>query len=260
MSLRTGAPVATRLRDPGLPPAGPRVGRVHPVVSLADRIAEAFTPLGFEVVDLPLLATAADNFDVLGYPADHPTRTRLTFSPADGVVLTTHSSAGVPALLRRAAPGPLRALLVGSCFRNETGSAYSNSQFTQAEGVVVQPGLGLPDLAGLFDRLVTGLFGAGHRWWLKRSDYPFTAPGFALDIECPVCEDGCPECRQRGRVEIGAGGVLRDEVLTACGYPPGRTTALSFGCSLERLLRLDYGLTDIRELLINDTRVLEQFD
>lgn len=260
--MRPGAsaPVAARLCDPGLPPAGPRVGRLHPVVALADRIVEAFTPLGFAVADLPLLATSADNFDVLGYPADHPTRTRLTFSLADRTVLTTHSSAGVPALLRRAAPGPLRALLVGSCFRNETGSAFSNSQFTQAEGVVVQPGLGLPDLVGLFDRLVSGLFGPAHRWWLKRSDYPFTAPGFALDIDCPVCTDGCPECRHRGRVEIGAGGMLRDEVLVACGYPVGQTTALSFGCSLERLIRLEHGLTDIRDLLVNDTRVLEQFE
>ncbi len=61
-------------------------------------------------------------------------------------------------------------------------------------------------------------------------------------------------------MEIAAGGVLRDEVLTAGGYRAGHLTGLSFGCSLERLLRLRHGIDDIRELLVNDTRVLEQFD
>ncbi|AGL14986.1 strongly similar to phenylalanyl-tRNA synthetase alpha chain [Actinoplanes sp. N902-109] len=246
-------------RDPGLPGAGPRLGGPHPVPATVGLVAGAFRPLGFEVLDLPLLAAEADNFDLLGYPADHPTRTQLTFFPADGVVLRTHASSGVLPLLRRSAPGPVRALLVGTCFRNEKASAYSAAQFTQIDGVVVQPGLGLPDLLGLAGVLVGGVFGAEHPWWLVRSGYPFTAPGFALEITCPLCTGGCEECQDRGRIEIGSAGLLSREVLAAGGYPAG-TTGVSFGCSVERLLRLTRGLTDIRVLLANDPAVLAQFD
>jgi len=247
--------------DPGLPPAGPRVGRPHPVAVMVDRICEVFAPLGFDVIDLPLLETAEDNFELLGYPADHPTRTRLTFFPEPGVVLRTHASSGSLGVMRRAAPDPVRALLVATCFRNELASPASTPQFTQIDGVVVQPELGLPDLMGLFEELVTGLFGPGHPWWLRRGNYPFNVPGFALDVLCPACagEDACETCRE-GRVEIGAGGLLRRDVLAAGGHDPDRTAALSFGCSVERLLKLTHGLEDIRELLVNDTRVLEQFD
>jgi phenylalanyl-tRNA synthetase alpha subunit len=45
----------------------------HPVAAIVARMADAFQPWGFTVRDLPLLATERDNFDLLGYPADHPT-------------------------------------------------------------------------------------------------------------------------------------------------------------------------------------------
>ncbi|MBB5938985.1 tRNA ligase subunit PheS family protein [Streptomyces zagrosensis] len=259
-ALRPTPEVAAARCDPGLPPAGPRIGRPHPVSALADRVSDLYVRLGFDVVRLPLLEHEEDNFDLLGYPPDHPTRTRLTFFPAPGIVLRSHASSGILGVLRRAAPGPARALLVATCFRNELASPYSTPQFTQIDGVVVQPDLGLPDLVGLFDTLVAGLFGPEHPRWLRRGRQPYNAPGFALDIACPRCADGCDECSGRGRVEIAAGGVLRDEVLTAGGYRAGHLMGLSFGCSLERLLRLRHGIDDIRELLVNDTRVLEQFD
>ncbi|MFD3325498.1 hypothetical protein [Streptomyces sp. NPDC058701] len=252
--------VADARCDPGLPPAGPRTGRPHPVAALVDRIGDLFTPLGFDIVDLPLMESADDNFDVLGYPRDHPTRTRLSFFPAPDLVLRTHATSGGPRAMRAAAPGPLRTLLVGTCFRNELSSPYSGSQFTQIDGLVVQPATGLPDLMGLFDRLVSGLFGRGHPWRVRRGDYPFASPGFAVEVACPRCGPGCDECEGRGHVEIGAGGLLRDDVLTAGGYAPDRVVGLSFGCSVERLMRLTHGLTDIRELLVNDPRLLEQFD
>ncbi|MFF4545787.1 hypothetical protein [Streptomyces sp. NPDC001435] len=252
--------VADARCDPGLPPAGPRTGRPHPVAALVDRIGDLFVPLGFDLVQLPLLESVRDNFDVLGYPPDHPTRTRLSLLPAPDVVLRTHATSGGPRAMRAAAPGPLRALLVGTCFRNELSSPYSGSQFTQIDGLVVQPDVGLPELMGLFDRLVSGLFGPGHPWRVRRGGYPFAAPGFAVEVACPRCGPGCDECEGRGHVEIGAGGLLRAQVLTAGGYDPHRVTGLSFGCSVERLLRLSHGLTDIRELLVNDMRLLEQFE
>ncbi|WP_256224086.1 hypothetical protein [Streptomyces sp. ok210] len=246
--------------DPGLPPAGPRTGRPHPVAALVDRIGDLFVPLGFDIAHLPLLESVRDNFDVLGYPQNHPTRTRLSFFPAPDVVLRTHASSGGPHAMRACAPGPLRTLLVATCFRNELSSAYSGSQFTQIDGLVVQPEVGLPDLMGLFDRLVSGLFGQGHPWRVRRGDYPFASPGFAVDVACPRCGPGCDECEGRGHIEIGAGGILREQVLAAGGYDPDQVGGLSFGCSVERLLRLSHGLADIRELLVNDIRLLEQFD
>ncbi|QHF95409.1 hypothetical protein DEH18_17770 [Streptomyces sp. NHF165] len=255
-----GAAAAADLSDPGLPPAGPRIGRPHPVAALVERITACFVPLGFDVTNLPLLATEDDNFDLLGYPPGHPTRTRLTFHPAPGVVLRTQASSGIAEVLRQARPGPARALLVATCFRNEPPAPHSGPQFTQIDGVVAQPGLALPDLMGLFDVFVRGVFGAGCAWQLTRCDYPFVDPGFALSIACPHCGSGCATCWDRGRVEVCTGGVLRDEVLTASGYAPGRTTGLSFGCSVERLLRYLHGLHDMRELLANDPRVLEQFE
>jgi phenylalanyl-tRNA synthetase alpha chain len=135
-------------------------------------------------------------------------------------VLRTHASSGIPAVLREAT-GPVRALLV--------------------------------------EVMVEALFGPDHPWWLNRGHYPFTTPGFAVEVACPRCTGGCGECHRRGRVEIGSGGLLAREVLAACGCPDD-LTGVSFGCSVERLLRLSHGVTDIRSLLGGDAGFLAQFD
>jgi phenylalanyl-tRNA synthetase alpha chain len=243
-----------------MPPVSPWIGRRHPILRTADAVVDAFVPLGFTVRDLSLLATVADSFDALAYRDDHPVRTTLSFSPEPSIVLRTHATSGVPAALRDAAPDPFRMLLTGFCFRNEAPTSHSNFQFLQLDGIVVQPDLGLHHLRGLFGVLVAAAFGAGHRWRVRPCDFPFTSPGFALEVICPWCEDGCSICRGRAWSEVGAGGLLTDALLASAGYDPGIMQAVSFGCSIERLLQLRHGLEDIRPLLRNDPELSARLD
>jgi phenylalanyl-tRNA synthetase alpha chain len=245
--------------DPTMPAVNPWIGCRHPIDVVLDDIAEAFVPLGFAVHDLPLLEHSVDNFDRLGFPPEHPNQTRLSFRVGPDAVFRSHTTSGCFGIMRAAAPEPVRALLIGSCFRNEAPSPASNVQFTQLDGVAVQPGLGMPDLCGLLEVLVDAVIAHGHPWRLRQVRYPFTAPGFAVDVRCPRCTNGCQFCRGRGWAEIGAGGLLTDDVIAAGGYRPDEVRAVSFGCSVERLIGLRHGLDDIRELLLNDPRLLEQF-
>jgi len=48
-------------------------------------------------------------------------------------------------------------------------------------------------------------------------------------------------------------------VFKAVGYDPDRVTGFAFGCGLDRIAMLRYDIPDIRLLLENDLRFLEQF-
>jgi phenylalanyl-tRNA synthetase alpha chain len=48
-------------------------------------------------------------------------------------------------------------------------------------------------------------------------------------------------------------------VLEAVGYSPERLTGFAFGMGVERMAMVRHGINDIRHLVDNDLRFLEQF-
>src|SRR5215470_5333627 len=128
----------------------PQGGR-HPVTMTADRLADVFVAMGYEVAEGPEVEAEWYNFDALNIPPDHPARemqdTLFIASPPgtetnSGIVLRTHTS---PVLTR---PLPLYVVSPGKVYRNEALDATHLPVFYQIEGLAVDEGLTMADLRG----------------------------------------------------------------------------------------------------------------
>jgi len=60
-------------------------------------------------------------------------------------------------------------------------------------------------------------------------------------------------------LELLGAGMVHPKVFEAVGYDAERYTGFAFGIGIDRVAMLKYGIPDIRLLLENDLRFLEQF-
>ena len=251
-------------------PAGAR----HPVSALADRLADVFIPMGYEVAEGPEVEAEWYNFDALNFPPDHPAREMQdTFFVAgqggaarSGMVLRTHTSpVQIRAMLTR--PLPLYVVSPGKCFRSDPLDATHSPVFHQIEGLAVDEGLTMADLRGAITAFVDAMFGEGLRTRLRPDFFPFTEPSADVSMECHVCrgesvKPGAPPCRvckSQGWIEIAGCGMVNPRVLRACGIDPDRYSGFAFGLGIERSLMIRNGLSDIRDAIEGDVRFTTAF-
>ncbi|WP_329563881.1 tRNA ligase subunit PheS family protein [Kitasatospora sp. NBC_01266] len=247
--------------DPTVPPVDQDPGGLHPITLLTRECLRHFGELGFAHLDSPWVETVAHSFDILGVPADHPTRglDRSFYLSAD-TLLRSHTTASQAGVLERERPaGPMRFVVTGPCFRNGVPTPRTHTQFHQFEVVALGPQIRLSDLKGLTLGFVEDVMGPGFAPRFRFRSFPYASPGVAVDVDCRPCGTaGCELCRGSGRLEIMGGGMLVPEILRI-GCDPARTRGLALAISLERVLALRHGLRDIRHFLQNDLRVLTQF-
>jgi phenylalanyl-tRNA synthetase alpha chain len=266
-------------------PAGAR----HPVTTVADRLADVFVAMGYEIAEGPEVEDEWYNFDALNFPPDHPARetqdtffvagpdaraenTRAASSAAansgagSGVVLRTHTSpVQIRSMLTR--PLPLYVVSPGKCFRSDTLDATHSPVFHQIECLAVDEGLTMADLRGAITAFVDAMFGEGLRTRLRPDFFPFTEPSVDVSMECHVCRgasarpggEPCRVCRSQGWIEIAGAGMVNPRVLVACGIDPDRYSGFAFGLGIERTLMIRHGVTDIRDTVDGDVRFSRAF-
>jgi len=252
-------------------------GARHPVTMLADKLADVFVAMGYEVAEGPEVEAEWYNFDALNIPPDHPARemqdTLFVAPPEDapegtrsGLVLRTHTSpVQIRSLLTR--PLPLYVVSPGRVYRNEALDATHLPVFYQIEGLAVDEGLTMADLRGAIQAFVDALFGAGLRTRLRPDYFPFTEPSADVSMECHVCRgestkpgaDPCRVCRSQGWIEIAGCGMVNPRVLVACGIDPDRYSGFAFGLGIERALMLAHGINEIRDTYDGDVRFSQAF-
>jgi phenylalanyl-tRNA synthetase alpha chain len=249
-------------------------GARHPVTTLAERLADVFIGMGYEIAEGPEVEAEWYNFDALNFPPDHPARemqdTLFVASPkgasSSGMVMRTHTSpVQIRAMLTR--PLPLYVVSPGKCFRSDPLDATHSPVFHQIEGLAVDEGLTMADLRGAITAFVEAMFGAGLRTRLRPDFFPFTEPSADVSMECHVCrgasaEPGgspCRVCKSQGWIEIAGCGMVNPRVLVACGIDPDRYSGFAFGLGIERSLMIRNGLADIRDTLEGDVRFSRAF-
>jgi len=249
-------------------------GALHPVISLADRLADVFVAMGYEIAEGPEIEAEWYNFDALNFPPDHPARemqdTLFVAGPGgsarSGKVLRTHTSpVQIRALLTR--PLPVYVVSPGKCFRSDPLDATHSPVFHQIEGLAVDEGLTMADLRGAITAFVQAMFGEGLRTRLRPDFFPFTEPSADISMECHVCRGesvaaGAPPCRvckSQGWIEIAGCGMVNPRVLVACGIDPDRYSGFAFGLGIERSLMIRNGLDDIRDTIEGDVRFSSAF-
>jgi phenylalanyl-tRNA synthetase alpha chain len=235
-------------------------GARHPLSLLAERIADVFVGMGWEVAEGPEVESAWLNFDALNFKKDHPARTMQdTFylgekdpDGAEKLVLRTHTSpVQVRALLERELP--VYVVCPGRTFRTDTLDATHTPVFHQVEGLAVDTGITMGDLKGTLDAFARAMFGAESRTRLRPSYFPFTEPSAEVDVWFPEKKGGA------GWVEWGGCGMVNPNVLRACGIDPDVHSGFAFGMGIERTLQFRNGIPDMRDMVEGDVRFSRAF-
>jgi phenylalanyl-tRNA synthetase alpha chain len=231
----------------------PGRGHAHIVTQAWERLEDVFVGLGFQVAEGPEVETDWYNFEALNMPPDHPARSMHdTFYVDHGAlgstVLRTHTSPVQIRVMQSVAP-PIYMIMPGRVFRNETTDATHLAVFHQIEGLVIDRGITLADLAGTIESFTKAFFGAGFSSRLRPSYFPFTEPSAEFDIRTPKGD----------WLELGGCGMVHPNVLRAGGLDPEEWSGFAFGFGIDRMAKERHAVGDVREMYINDIRFVEQF-
>ena len=230
-----------------------RRGHFHLVTQARDRLEDVFVGMGYTIAEGPEVESAWYNFEALNIPEWHPARGSfdtifVDLGEPEEVMLRSHTSPVQIRTMENQDP-PIYIVAPGRTFRADTADATHLPAFNQIEGLVVDRGITMGDLAGTMQEFVHTFFGGEVHSRLRPSYFPFTEPSAEFDISLP---DG-------GWLELGGCGMVHPNVLRNCGIDPEEWQGFAFGFGIDRLAVMRYELDDIRELVNHDVRFLSQF-
>lgn len=236
--------------DYSLPAEDDTVGSLHPLRIVRNNIIKIFRDIGFSIEDGPEIEEDWYNFTALNFPENHPAREMQdTFfiSKDPDVVLRTHTSNVQIRLMEKQKP-PMRVVIPGRVYRNETVSAKSHCFFHQVEGLYIDKNVSFKDLKDTLYYFAKEMFGSDTKVRFRPSYFPFTEPSAEMDISW-----------KNGWLEILGSGLVDPNVLKNCSIDPKEYSGFAFGMGIERIAMLKYGIDDLRLFSENDKRFLKQF-
>ena len=242
-------------------------GGLHPTTRIVREICDAFSSMGFQVVEGPEVEWDHYNFEMLNIPKDHPARDMwntlwVDYTDENGetpMLLRTHTSPMQARIMEGQSP-PVRVIVPGKCYRYEATDATHEWHFYQVEGLAVDRGITFADLKGTLFEFARRIFGQERKVRFRCDYFPFVEPGVDMSIDCFACSGkGCRICSDTGWIEIMGAGMIHPKVLEAAGYDHNIYTGFAFGMGPERIAMLKYGIDDIRLFYSNDLRFLKQF-
>ncbi|HEV8359927.1 MAG TPA: phenylalanine--tRNA ligase subunit alpha [Candidatus Thermoplasmatota archaeon] len=162
------------------------------------------------------------------------------WSPAEAerLLLRTHTTVETIARLARAQDPeePVKAFIVGRVFRKEAMDATHLPEFTQVDGIVMEPKANLRMLIGLLREFYAKMGATDVR--VRPAYFPYTEPSLEVEV-----------FYNNKWIELGGAGIFRPEVTRPLGL---KHPVLAWGLGLERLAMMKLGLKDIRQLYESD--------
>jgi phenylalanyl-tRNA synthetase alpha chain len=235
-------------------------GSLHPSTLVRRDVEDIFLGLGYEIVDGREVETTRYNFDALGFPDWHPSRSpRSTLYVGDKTVLRTETSPAQIHKMESTRP-PIYIISIGRVYRRDTIDATHFPIFHQFEGLAVDKGITMADLKGTLLYVMRQLYGPDREVRFRTHYFPFTEPSMEPDVSCFNCGgEGCPVCKHSGWIEMGGSGMVDPYLYEFVGWGPEEYTGFAFGMGIERTAQLRYGIPGIRPFWDNDIRFLRQF-
>ncbi|WP_041626180.1 phenylalanine--tRNA ligase subunit alpha [Stackebrandtia nassauensis] len=230
-------------------------GARHPLTLTAERIADFFTAMGYQISEGPEIEPEWFSFDALNIGPDHPARSMMdTFyldaagrGAASGLTLRPHTSSVQIHTMLTQEP-PIYAVSPGRVYRTDEVDATHSPVFHQTEGIVIDKGITMAHLKGTLDHWAKAMFGVQARTRLRPSYFPFTEPSAEVDVWFAAHRDG-PRW-----IEWGGCGMVNPRVLRACGIDPTIYSGFAFGMGIDRAVMLRHGVTDMRDMFDGDVR------
>jgi len=286
------AKLAGETLDMTLPADTPLVGTVHPVSQVMDELAEIFADLGFAVATGPEIEDDWHNFTALNIPESHPARAMHdTFyfpaqaqpntagdpqSPSPGgepgslsalgssrMLLRTHTSPVQIRTMMTQKP-PIRIIAPGRTYRSDSDATHT-PMFHQVEGLVIDKGITLGHLKWTLETFLKAFFERDDiTLRLRPSYFPFTEPSAEVDVGYTLEKGkrvigGDPTGPNGGWMEVLGSGMVHPKVIAACGLDPEEYQGFAFGCGIDRLAMLKYGMDDLRAFFDGDIRWLKHY-
>lgn len=250
--------------DATLPGKRPQLGHLHPITIARKELSNIFNGMGFSVIQGPDVETVWYNFDALNIPKDHPAREMqdTLFVKNDGEekkVMRTHTS---PVQIRHMENNqpPIKVVVPGRVYRNETTDASHEINFYQMEGLMIDKDISVANFKAIITQFIDEYFKGDVEVRLRPSYFPFTEPSFEVDMSCTVCDgEGCSVCSQTGWVEVLGAGMVHPNVIKNSGLNPKHWQGFAFGMGIDRLAMIKYGIDDVRLFYSGDLRFLNQF-
>ena len=236
--------------DIALPGKSYSRGSSHILEQTFTDIKKIFGEIGFSVAYGPEIDDDYHNFTALNVPEHHPARDMQdTFFVDKDIVLRTHTSNVQIHLMEEKDP-PLRFIVPGRVYRNESISYKSYCLFHQVEGLFVEKNVSFGQLKGTLEYFVKNMFGSDRKMRWRPSYFPFTEPSAEVDIW---------DEQRKQWMEILGCGMVDPEVFKSVGYDPKVWRGYAFGMGVERIAMLKHGIDDIRLFYNGDIRFLRQF-
>ena len=231
----------------------PSVGHLHVVTQTWQALEDIFVGMGYSVAEGPEIETDWYNFEALNIPDSHPARSMwdtlwVDIGDPGTWLLRTHTS-NVQIHVMQAQEPPIYVVAPGRTYRRDTTDATHLPVFHQIEGLVVDKGITMADLAGTIQAFTQAYFGQDFESRLRPSYFPFTEPSAEFDIRPPGGD----------WLELGGCGMVHPNVFRHVGIDPEEWTGFAFGFGIDRLAKVRYEVDDLREFISSDIRFLEQF-
>lgn len=215
-------------------------------------LSNSFGPLPIDVYRASPEVSVEENYDLLLFPADNAGRSsRYTRYVNDTTVLRTHTSAAIPAWLKRSGKNHDDQIVVapGICYRRDVvdqthcGEPHQMDVWRIRKGL---PRLERPELIALIEVLINGVI-PGYRYRANEVVHPYTING--LEVEILVGDTW---------MEILECGEAHPTILKNAGLDPAEYSGLAMGMGLDRLAMIIKGIDDIRVFRSTDPRITKQ--
>jgi len=257
--------LATETLDMTLPAGSGPEGSVHPVSQVMDELAEIFADLGFSVATGPEIEDDWRNFTALNIPESHPARAMHdTFyfpdRDSDGrrMLLRTHTSPVQIRTMQSHKP-PIYTIAPGRTYRSDSDATHT-PMFHQVEGLVIDRGITLGHLKWTLETFLKAFFERDDIVLrLRPSYFPFTEPSAEVDIGYTMANGRRVLGGTEGWMELLGSGMVHPRVIAACGLDPDEWQGFAFGCGIDRLAMLKYGMDDLRAFFDGDLRWLKHY-
>ena len=204
---------------------------------MAQRLADVFVGMGWEVAEGPEVEAEWLNFDALNLGPDHPARQMQDTFFVEPARRRASCCAPTPRRCRSAPCSsrepPIYVVAPGRVFRTDELDATHTPVFHQVEGLAVDEGITMAHLKGTLDHFAAACSARAratraaavvlpvHR--AERRDRPalLRLPRRAAG----AAPTPCRTCGGEGWIEWGGCGMVNPRVLRACGVDPDATPA-----------------------------------
>ena len=239
------------------------IGSEHLVTKMINEVIDVFGQFGFEYVEGPEIETDWYCFEQLNMPLNHPARDMQDTFYLDEECHTlprTHTSAVQIRYAEKNKP-PIRIVVPGRVFRNESIDARHTFMFHQFEAMIIDNVTTVADCKNIITQIARRLLNQSRlEIRFRHAFFPYTEPSFEIDGTCPKCLGrGCNLCSNKGWVELGGLGMIHPQVLRNVGIDPEKYQGFALGFGPERFAMLRYNVEYLADLFSNDLRFNRQF-